>query len=187
MDPHTNSWNWGYKWCLWRFLHCAIDFSPYRLCKLALVLNQQQKQIVVKVYLLFGTSFYYTVKILNIRTPQKICCNHPKIWTRWLYQRVMHPKDAVGIANSVDPDQTAPRRSDCSSRSSLIWVCTVCPDLSVRKLRIITVHSVKRLELFPLAFSTISRGYHTGLLSTRSSSEIWFLVGPTIAAAILER
>ena len=27
--------------------------------------------------------------------------------------------------------------TDCS-RSSLIWVCTVCPDLSVRKLRIIT-------------------------------------------------
>ena len=25
--------------------------------------------------------------------------------------------------------------SDCSSRSSLIWVCTVCPDLSVRKLK----------------------------------------------------
>ena len=39
----------------------------------------------------------------------------------------MHPKDAAGIANSVDPDQTAP-----------IWVCTVCPDLSVRKFRIIT-------------------------------------------------
>ena len=26
-----------------------------------------------------------------------------------------------------------------SSRSSLIWVCTVCPDLSVQKLRVITV------------------------------------------------
>ena len=44
-------------------------------------------------------------------------------------------KDENGIANSEDPDQTA-------SRSSLIWVCTVCPDLSVRKLRIIMV-SVK--------------------------------------------
>ena len=31
--------------------------------------------------------------------------------------------------------------SDCSSRSSLIWVCTVCPGISVRKLRIITVLS----------------------------------------------
>ena len=38
----------------------------------------------------------------NSDTP-KICCDHPKIWTRWLYQRVMHPKDAAGIANSVDP------------------------------------------------------------------------------------
>ena len=63
---------------------------------------------------------------------QKSCCNHPKIWTTWLFWRVMHPKDTAGIANSVDPDQTAPR-------SSLIWVCTVCPDLSVWKLRIITV------------------------------------------------
>ena len=26
----------------------------------------------------------------------------------WLYHRVMSPKDAEGIANSVDPDQTAP-------------------------------------------------------------------------------
>ena len=38
----------------------------------------------------------------------------------------MYPKDAAGIANRVD-------------RSSLIWVCTVCPNLSVRKLRIIKV------------------------------------------------
>ena len=48
--------------------------------------------------------------------------------------RVYHQKDASGIANSVDPDQTAPREEQ-----SLIWVCTVCPDLSVRKLRIIRV------------------------------------------------
>ena len=33
-------------------------------------------------------------------------------------------KDPVGMANSVEPDQTAPW-------SSLIWVCTVCSDLSV--------------------------------------------------------
>ena len=38
----------------------------------------------------------------------KMCSNHPKIWTRWLYQRVMLPKHAARIANSVDPDQTAP-------------------------------------------------------------------------------
>ena len=39
---------------------------------------------------------------------QKICCNHPKSWTWWLYFRVMHLNDADGMANSVDPDQTAP-------------------------------------------------------------------------------
>ena len=48
--------------------------------------------------------------------------------TRWLYLRLMRPKDAEGTANSVDPDQTVP-----------IWICTVCPNLSVRKLRIIRV------------------------------------------------
>ena len=48
----------------------------------------------------------------------------------------MHAKDAEGIANSVDPDQTAP------VGGSLIWVCTVCPDLSIRKVRIITVVQV---------------------------------------------
>ena len=40
----------------------------------------------------------------------------------------MHPNDADGIANSVDPDQTL---ICVYSRSSLIWVYTVCLDLSV--------------------------------------------------------
>ena len=44
----------------------------------------------------------------------------------------MHQKGGDGIANSVDPDQTAPR-------SSLFWVCTVCSDLSVPILRTFTV------------------------------------------------
>ena len=37
--------------------------------------------------------------------------------------------DADGMANIVDPDQ----------RSSLIWVCTVCPNASVLILTIITI------------------------------------------------
>ena len=44
---------------------------------------------------------------------------------------VIHPKDANGKAKGEEPDQT--------SRSSLILICNVCPDLSVLKLRIITV------------------------------------------------
>ena len=59
---------------------------------------------------------------------QNICCNHSKIWTMWIYHRVISPNDADGMANSVDTD-----------RSSLIWVCTVCPGISVRKLRNIMV------------------------------------------------
>ena len=43
---------------------------------------------------------------------QKICCNHSKIWTMWLYHRVMSPNDADGMANSVDPDKTAQEQSD---------------------------------------------------------------------------
>ena len=35
----------------------------------------------------------------------------------------MSPKDADRMANSVDPDQTAPEQS--SSRSSLIWVMKI--------------------------------------------------------------
>ena len=38
----------------------------------------------------------------------KNCCNHFNIWTMWLYHRVMSPNDTDGMANSVDPDQTAP-------------------------------------------------------------------------------
>ena len=37
------------------------------------------------------------------------------------------------MANSVDPDQTAPVGGD------LIWVCTVCQGMSIQTLMIITV------------------------------------------------
>ena len=37
---------------------------------------------------------------------QKLCSNHSKIWTLWLYHRVMSPNDGDGMANNVDPDQT---------------------------------------------------------------------------------
>ena len=39
---------------------------------------------------------------------RKICGSHPKIRRRWLYHRIMRPRDAERMANSVDPDQTAP-------------------------------------------------------------------------------
>ena len=48
---------------------------------------------------------------------------------------VVSPKDADRMTNCVDTDQAA--------RSSLIWVYTVCPGLSVRKLKIITVSCMR--------------------------------------------
>ena len=68
--------------------------------------------------------------------PENLAVIYPKIETKRPILRVFLIKDANGIANSEDPDQTA------LLRSILIWVCTVCPDLSVQKLRIITVARV---------------------------------------------
>ena len=90
-----------------------------------------------------------TVNFLNIRTPKKICCNHHKSWTRWLFLRVNASKRCIGNSKQCRP------WSDCCSRSSLIWVCTVCPDLSVWKLRKITVSTalVQEIQtLFRLLF-----------------------------------
>ena len=66
-------------------------------------------------------------KVPKFSDAKKLSCNLPKIQSKRLNLRVFHQKDANGKANSEDPDQTAPR------------VCTVCQDLSVQKLRIITV------------------------------------------------
>ena len=46
---------------------------------------------------------------------QKSCCNYPKIGTVSFYYRVIGPKDADGIANSADPDQTAPQGGEILS------------------------------------------------------------------------
>ena len=53
-----------------------------------------------------------TVKFLNFFDTRKLCCNLPKIKTKrpnlGPNLRVFRQKDANGIANSEDPDQTAP-------------------------------------------------------------------------------
>ena len=63
---------------------------------------------------------------------QNICCNHSRIWNMWLYQSY-ECKRCRRNGKQCRP------WSDCCSRSSLIWVCTVCLGISVWKLRIITV------------------------------------------------
>ena len=55
---------------------------------------------------MFKNDVYHKVpKFLDAR---KFCCNLPKIQTKRPKLRVFHQKDANGIANSVDSDQTAP-------------------------------------------------------------------------------
>ena len=60
----------------------------------------------------------YTINFLNIRTSKKFVVI-TKILTMWLYHRIMSQNNTDRMENSVDPDH-----------------CTVCPDLSVRKLRV---------------------------------------------------
>ena len=51
-------------------------------------------------------------KVPKYSDTKKIWYNHSKIWTMWLYHTVMSPNNADGMANSVDPDQTAPLGAD---------------------------------------------------------------------------
>ena len=47
-------------------------------------------------------------KVPKFSDARKLCCNLSKIQTNKLNFRVFHQKDADGIANSEDHDQTAP-------------------------------------------------------------------------------
>ena len=47
-------------------------------------------------------------KVLKFSDTRKLCCNLPKIQEKRPNLRVFYQKDADGLANSEDPDQTAP-------------------------------------------------------------------------------
>ena len=53
------------------------------------------------------TSFCQYCKVPEFKEARKLCCNLPKIQTKRPIFRVFRQKDAYGIANSEDPDQTA--------------------------------------------------------------------------------
>ena len=67
-----------------------------------------------------ATHWNHNSKIHKYLHTQKFCCNQPKIWTRLLCHKVMRHKDADGMANSVDPDQTAPLH--CLPRPSCLKI-----------------------------------------------------------------
>ena len=58
------------------------------------------------------------------------CHSCPRNGAVCFYNAAIPLTDLDEMANSVDPNQTA------SLRRSLIWVCIVCPELSVSVLRI---------------------------------------------------
>ena len=47
-------------------------------------------------------------KVPKFSDARKLCCNLPKIQTKGTKLKLFHQKDVNGIANSEDPDQTAP-------------------------------------------------------------------------------
>ena len=55
-----------------------------------------------------GRAVVYYHKIPKFSDARKHCCNLPKIQTKMLNLREFHQKGENGIANSEDPDQTAP-------------------------------------------------------------------------------
>ena len=53
--------------------------------------------------------FYFIYpKVPKFSDARKVFCNLPKIQEKRPNLRVFHSKDADGLANSEDPDQTAP-------------------------------------------------------------------------------
>ena len=62
-------------------------------------------------------------KVPKFSDVRNLFCNLPKIQTKRPNIKSILSKHANGIGNSEDLDWTA--------RSGLIWVCTVCTDLSV--------------------------------------------------------
>ena len=65
----------------------------------------------IKAPLFYFTEIQLSLMLMRYRKnaknsdTRKIRRSHPRIWTRWLCRRVMHPNDADRLANSVDPDQ----------------------------------------------------------------------------------
>ena len=69
-------------------------------------------QILMPIYMFYGRQEQVFIgrysKVPKFWDARKLCSNLPKIQTKRPNLRVFRHKDADGIANSEDPDQTAP-------------------------------------------------------------------------------
>ena len=73
---------------------------------------------------------YLTVKFLNIRTPKKLVVITLKFELCGSNIRVRSPNDADGMANSVDPDQTAPAQTCLSENLGSLRYTGTCECMS---------------------------------------------------------
>ena len=125
-------------------------------------------------------------KIPKNSDTRKICCNHPKISTRWHYHRVICPKDADRMANRVDPDQTARLggvdHCGCRIKLGAVWSGSTLfakPFLS-KNLLIITVNDVLAGVSWHRSKDRYKDCLNWKLLfgktfSLNTSEEIWFM------------
>ena len=97
-------------WPLWMAGHAQLKFvmtecSKTQICLAGLMYVSSLLYciglLLNSIPLFFQSTYHKFPKYLDT---QKLCCNHSKIWTMWLYHRVMSPNNADGMANSVDPD-----------------------------------------------------------------------------------
>ena len=95
---------------------------------------------------------------------KKFCCNHSKIWTMWLYHRVMSPNDADGMANSVDPDQTAPLGAVWSGSALFAQTCL---SKNLGKLRYLILKLLWLHHYWATSRESLSSGFTTRSDSNR--------------------
>ena len=112
--------------------------------------------------------------IENNQTSKTVqCCNYPRICTMWFYHKVMCPKDADRMANSLDPVQTS---SDLGLLSLHIPFCqnlrtiySYCSHLKIVLFLLMTVIILK-IKAY-CSEEQIRRVFHDNL-------EIIFVISP---------
>ena len=99
------------NWFEFRDFNWKFDSTHYTKGRPADIVYVQRSQQLYEFFFFFfviGQVVCWQLrKFPKYSDTEKICCNRSKIWTMWFYHRVMSPNDADGMANSVDPDQTA--------------------------------------------------------------------------------
>ena len=78
------------------------------LLGLAGILCMKLHCVTSTLYMFFIPLLFCYRKVPKFSDARKLCCKLPKIQEKRPKFWVFHQKDAIGITNSEDPDQTAP-------------------------------------------------------------------------------